>query len=785
MSTPHEFDLSRFLAPGKHILTLRVDNSIDIDVGKNSHSISDHTQGNWNGVVGEIKLVASDPVWIDDLQIFPKPRQNPVLLKGQLGNKTDKLAEASVNFHISGPDGAMAGTQSIDFSLDPGKQTFETEIPLRGDIRRWGEFDPALYLLVAKLESDHNHLDMVKHRFGMREVATKGTQFTINGRPIFLRGTLECAIFPKTGHPPTSVDEWNRIIRICKNHGLNHIRFHSWCPPEAAFVAADKLGFYLEVESGSWANFGATVGDGRPLDDWLYREAHRITKAYANHPSFVFMAYGNEPSGDGMKAYLADWCTYWKKAEPRALHTGGAGWSLLAESDYHITHKGTRIQHWGAELNSIINAKAPQTRFDFAEFLKKHDDKPTISHEIGQWCAFPNFEEIAKYTGPLKARNFEIFRDFLDQAGMGHQAKDFLMASGKLQALCYKHDIEASLRTRGFGGFQLLDLHDFPGQGTALVGILDAFWDSKGYVTPEDHRQYCSPTVPLARLDQMVWTNEENLKAEIEIAHFCPQDLKQAVVYWKLHSADGSFVRDGNFPPLDLPTVRNSEVGEIDLALAENETACKLILEVGIIDTTTKNHWDLWCYPAHQETNASPKLRLTREFDKKTLTFLMNGGDVLWSIPPGRVRTDVKLGFSSIFWNTAWTKGHAPHTMGILCEPTHPALKHFPTDYHSNWQWWEIVTNAATMDLDQLPNELEPLIQVVPDWFKPERLALAFEAKVGKDRILVTSVDMQEALQERPVARQLLHSLKEYAASPNFQPSTLLTAEQLRQLVQP
>ncbi len=334
--------------------------------------------------------------------------------------------------------------------------------------------------------------------FGMREFKTKGTQFTINGRPLFLRGTLECAIFPKTGYPPTDTASWMRIYRIARAHGLNHLRFHSWCPPEAAFIAADHAGFYLHVECSSWANSGtsgSTIGDGKPLDQYLYDESNRMIRAYGNHPSFCMMLYGNEPAGINQAKWLADFVTYWKNKDPRRLYSSGAGWPLLPETDFNST-PDPRIQGWGEGLNSIINAQPPKTDYDWTEKLVG-SNKPTVSHEIGQWCVYPDFKEIEQYTGVLKARNFEIFQESLRQHGMEKLADSFLLASGKLQTLCYKADIEAALRTPGFAGFQLLDLHDFPGQGTALVGVLNPFWGCKGYVTPQEYSRFCNTTVPL------------------------------------------------------------------------------------------------------------------------------------------------------------------------------------------------------------------------------------------------------------------------------------------------
>ena len=156
-------------------------------------------------------------------------------------------------------------------------------------------------------------------------------------------------------------------------------------------------------------------------------------------------------------------------------------------------------------MQSRVNAKPPETMTDYRDFVEQHKNAPVVSHEIGQWCVYPNLDEMTKYTGLLKARNFEIFQDQLERNGMLNQAHDFLMASGKLQALLYKEDIESALRTPGFGGFQLLDLHDFPGQGTALVGVLDPFWDSKGYITAEQYRRFAGPIVPLARLERRIF----------------------------------------------------------------------------------------------------------------------------------------------------------------------------------------------------------------------------------------------------------------------------------------
>ena len=515
LGTPHVHELGVDVKPGKHRLTIRVDNRMIVPVGVDAHSASDHTQGNWNGIAGRIELRATDPVWIDDVRVYPNIEDKTAKVTISIGNATQKPGSGTLSVQVSG----SGQPQSIPVSWTAQGGEATGTYKMGDDCQLWDEFHPVTYQMTVELRGNP-YRDQANVQFGMRQMGTQGTRIAINGRPTFIRGTLECCIFPLTGHPPTDVDSWKRIINICKAHGLNHIRFHSWCPPEAAFVAADELGFYYHVECSAWT----TVGSGGPFDKWLYQESEAMIKAYGNHPSFAMMAYGNEPGGPNQNRFLGDFVAYWKKKDPRRLYTSAAGWPLLPENDYHST-PAPRIQQWGQGVQSRVNAKPPETMTDYSDFVKEHSDAPVISHEIGQWCVYPNFDEMKKYTGLLKAKNFEIFREQLDRNGMLHQARDFLMASGKLQALLYKEDIESALRTPGFGGFQLLDLHDFPGQGTALVGVLDPFWDSKPYITPKEYHRFCGPIVPLARLERRIFESGDVLKTRIDIAHFGPADL--------------------------------------------------------------------------------------------------------------------------------------------------------------------------------------------------------------------------------------------------------------------
>ena len=787
MSTPHRYELGR-LEPGTHECTLRIDNTVKIGVGDANaqggtynlaHSITEHTQTNWNGVVGRLELQATDPVWVDDVQVYPNLAHKSARLVVTLGNVSGASAKGHLTFEASSTNADAAHSSppvTVPFEAGETRHSVELEYPLGDDVLPWSEFSPALYTLRVTLrargEDTHFH-DEHGVSFGMRDFAERGTQFTLNDQPVFLRGTLECCIFPRTGYPPTEGEAWQRIMSVAKAHGLNHLRFHSWCPPEAAFAAADAAGMFLQVEGPFWAEFGSDS----QVDAFAYTEGDHILKTYGNHPSFCLMAVSNEPSGERKEVFFAEILKHWREQDPRRLYTAGAGWPIIPENDYHCTPL-PRSYQWGEGLEGRFNAVPFSTEVDYQDFVDQYD-VPVVSHEIGQWTAFPDFKQLDKYTGVLKPYNLEHSRTSLTANGLAEQAEAFLMASGKLQTLLYKEEIEAALRTPGFGGFQLLDLHDFPGQGTALVGVLDAFWDGKGYVTPGEFRAFCSETVPLMRTNKVVWQNHETLEAAFEIAHFGPEVMEDAVLEWSLEDTEDRILAADKLTGLLILYGSGIPLGSIRFSLADFAAPGKLTLRAKVKGTLYHNAWSLWLYPRHL---AMPDgVHRSDRLDETSLSVLQQGGSVLLTPRPETVTNDIPLGFTTPFWNTRWTDGQPPHTMGILCDPAHPALRDFPTEFHSDWQWWEILHGAKCLVLDDL-SHVAPIIQVIDDWVTNRKLALAFEVKMGKGRLLICSADLSTNLNERPVARQLLYSFLTYLGGETFEPAAELEPSSLKTL---
>ena len=775
LSTPHRYELAE-LKPGKHTITLRVDNRVHIPVGINAHSVSDHTQSNWNGVTGNLSITAKPKVYISNIQIFPDITNKKANIKVNLKGKADS-GKTHLQLQLETLEGKVVG-QPVELDVDLSGDETPLDVTLQaGDhILLWSEHTPNLYRLKTILTT-YGEKDEQYTNFGFREFKKSGTRFLVNGQPTFLRGTLECCIFPLTGYPSMDPAYWEKIYRACKEFGLNHVRFHSWCPPKVAFEVADRMGIYLQVECAGWAS----VGDGGYLDQWFYDEGDRILKEYGNHPSFCMLAYGNEPGGNNQVQYLSDLVAYWKAKDSRRVYTSGAGWPYVENADFWNA-PDPRIQAWGGGLESIINAQSPRFDYDFAEIIKK--DMPTVSHEIGQWCVYPNLNEINKYTGVLKAKNFEIFKETLEQNHMADLSDKFLYASGKLQTLCYKADIEAALRTPGFAGFQLLDLHDFPGQGTALVGVLDPFWDTKGYVDGKTFSMFCGQTVPLIRFPKTVWLNNEQMKVPVEFAHFGEKPLKNTNILWSVNTFDNQVISKGNFTA-DLPLDNCIPVGDIEVSFDQIQEATQLTVTVQIENTDVKNQWNIWVYPAQKKTIENPPY-ITSKFDNTAIEKLKQGESVLLLSPKGNIRPDkggdIAVGFSSIFWNTAWTRNQAPHTLGVFCNSAHPALTSFPNEGYSDYQWWDLVSDCDAMVLDDFPADFRPVVHLIDDWFKNRRLGVLFEAKVGNGKLMVCSAGLNKDPQKYPAAAQLKQSLLEYMASDKFNPAQELQPELISSL---
>ena len=772
---PHEYELG-MVAPGKHRLSVRIDNRMILPYRPDGHSVSDGEGGTWNGIVGRIELAATSPVWIEDAQVFPNVGDKTARIKVRIGNATGSAGSGTV----------AVGAKSVPVSWDAsgGDATIDVALP---NATPWSEFTPVLQHLTVKL-SGASADDRRDVTFGLREIKADGKRILLNGELFSFRATHDGGGFPLTGYPATDVATWKRIVSICKTWGLNGIRFHSWCPPEAAFTAGDELGFYFQPECGMWNSFDT---DGKMLAV-LNDETARLLKAFGNHPSLVMLNATNEPAGHYAEQ-LPTWDKKWHDADQRRLYSDGTG-------RFAPPPKGPGTPY-AADFLVTPGARGPRGWFgaDYENTLQtmlRGASVPCIGHEVGQWCAYPDFDVISKFDGKhqyaafvdgigsghepyMVPGNYRIWRDSVTEHHLLAKNKEIAHASGRFQVACYKEEIEANLRTPSYSGIELLDLHDYLGQGGALMGLLDAFWESKGYVGPAEFRQYCNATVPLARLKDRVFTTAETLKADVEVAHYGPAALASAASRWQIETAAGKIVASGTFPAREIPRGKNIPLGSITADLSKLSAPAQYKLAVELHGATTfRNEWNFWLYPAEVDLVIPDGFINTSSWPEAE-SHLASGGKVLF-VPKAADLDSSNPKFSTvpIFWNHLMNP-NGTTMLGLWNDVKHPALAGFPTESNCDWQWIDLAGDARSLNLDSLPAGLEPIIQPIDDWNRNWKLGMLYECRVGAGRLMVCSLDPQSS---RPGALSLRRSILDYMASPAFNPRVEVAAADLRKL---
>jgi len=770
MGVSHEYDLSKHLTPGKHQISICVDNRIKaVNIGPDGHSISDQTQSNWHGIVGKINLTAAPPIGIDYIRVDARDYQNKVAqVQFTVRNQTDKAAKVKISYSAvttfgekyEAPDQSMEETIPADTTM-----IVEAKYSLGENAPLWNEFKPAIFTIKAKLEAE-NSAENQFTTFGIRNIETRGNHILVNGRKIFLRGTLDCCIFPNTGYPPTDKESWARIFKIVRDHGLNHVRYHSWTPPKAAYEAADEAGVYLQPEFVMWIGFG----DGKPTDQWILEEASRVFVQYGNHPSFALFSIGNETNNLGME-YMDKTILGFKAKDPRRLYTDNTRTCFSDYCDFNIL---------GVKFIKKGEPGSYHTEYDQNEFYAQKT-RPEINHEDGQWSSWPNMAEEKKYKGSLHPYYLKIYRDLMKEAGVWERYDDYFMASGKLQTLLYKATMETALKSPDLSGIQLLDLRDFPGQGYAPVGILDPFWESKGYCTPGEYRSFCDETVPMARFKSYVWNSDQSFHAKVVVANYGPNDLSGQEVNWRMVAPSGKVIGEGKFMA-NIPTGTVTDIGVIELPLSSVTEATQAELELSLAKTRFKNQWPIWIYPS--QSKLEPKnIIIANKIDENVKSALDRGESVLLALSPDSIACDTKGTFAPIFWTRIMFMKAPVHTVGTFFQAVHPAFAEFPTETFANWQWADLLENSKPMLMAQLPSEMRPMIEPIDDWNKPRKLGSLFEAKVGKGKLLVCSIDITENLEVRPAARQFRQSLLSYMSSDIFNPMVSVELKALEQTI--
>lgn len=764
---PHRHALKEGLSAGKHILTLEVDNSRQYDISFNNlaHAYTNDTQTMWNGVLGKMIIRSIPDVDIISIEIYPSVYSSEIRVKAILGNNTGKVKKEHLVFDVEGKD-IFLGKK---VSLKPGKNIIEAVLPSAG-LELWNEFHPAVYSLKVSTKSGAS----AKSNFGMREVDNKNG-IRVNDIPIFLRGTLECCVFPLTGVPPTEKQGWLKTFETARQWGLNHLRFHSWCPPKAAFDVADSIGFYLQVELPVWS---LKIGEDSAAENFLKDEFERIVENYGNHPSFIMLSVGNELQHDF--TWLNETVRGMKARDSRHLYTTtsftfekGHGGHPEPEDDYLVTQWTDKGWVRG---QGVFEQEIPCFNKNYSSSLEGLG-VPLVSHEIGQYAVYPSMKEIEKYTGILEPLNLKNISSDLEQKGMLEKSNDMTMASGKLAAILYKEEIERALKTPGMSGYQLLGLQDFPGQGTALVGLLDAFWDNKGAVDADWFREFSAPVVPLLEYNSAVYNSSDMFEAKVLMSNYSDTILNSGNLQWSL-TVEGAEIpfASGIVATNDIMPGTTAMIGNFQATLDKVCRPSSVIVELRMSDDC-RNTWRIFVYPP-VDVNIGDVI-CTQNIDE-ALEALDKGRKVLYS-PQFEKISGIESKFLPVFWSPVHFPKQAG-TMGIMNNPDHPALRYFPNNGHTDWQWWRPVKEAKVINLDRIP-DIEPIVGVIDNFVNNRKLGYIFEAKCGNGELIFSSIDLFGPKSESIEIDMLKKSLIDYMNGRYFSPMHSVSEEFIKSLV--
>lgn len=743
LSAPHSYDLTGKLSKGTHTLTLRIDNRNLVSMYEMASGYSVDTQGYWNGVIGELKLVAQELLHIERAEIFPKEDGIRVRLVTATNQHVPlEEEEAYVTLCLIDPDGKAKEELTVKITTWTSKQTDYLFYPVK-NIRLWDEFHPDLYRLQITLaDQDKNVTDEKMFSFGMRYLSVEEKQFRLNGHGLSLRGTIDCAQFPITGYPPTDEEFWKKRLLAIKEYGINHIRFHAWCPPEAAFAAADEVGMYYSIEMPLWLNrdvCGIEFGDDPVHRDYYMRQMYTILKSYGNHPSFFMFSNGNENIGDFET--LEDILRAAKSYDDRHLYTMTSNFDHPM-SPYEDYFSAFRAYHNMARIQDLQDEVAKDTGLCYDKAVSDVP-APIVTFEVGQYCVYPDVDIIEDYTGNMLPVNFDVIRKEMKAKGVYDRKEDYIKASGDLAVKLYKEDIEAVLRTKGMGGFELLSLTDYTGQSTATIGVLDVFARSKGVVTPKEWRCFCGPQVPLWNAKR-IYSNEEEICAKLSLYNFGQEEIEKPLFRVKLYQVKNDGTKEIFYE-------ENTRASEIKIPLQGITKAAQLLVTVAVEEFV--NSWRIFVYPKENEEETISVIRTKEELDQ----VIENGGKAIADIR--LMGNTIEGSFIPVFWSPVHFPSKKP--CGAIIDETHPVFGEFPTGKYPDYQWKELLEKSVALDLTKQTN-ITPIMELVPNYVDNTRNALLFERKIGEAIIVFCGIDLSGS---DVVTGQLKKSLKSYLAT--------------------
>ncbi len=747
----HVYDLTDYIKVGQdQNLTIRIDNRDPYNLATYGHSYTNETQTIWNGLVGEISLSLRPNVYVSQLNIITDQGTHALRVTGMIKSHLHQPSHWALSFGAS-KDQAKGQDDLLEdiltdatylVEVESGDTEFSYTLEVVGEALLWNEFTPVTYTMETVLTEEGGiSLSAEKWHFGFRHMATRGHHIRLNEQRISLRGNLENCIHPMTGYPPCDVDYWVELLTTVKSYGMNHLRFHSNCPPEAAFIAADQVGIYFQVEGPVWLDeWFLAFGSEQSHHDFIPKEAERIIRSYGNHPSFCLFCNGNELRGDF--GLMHDIIEKVREIRPDILYTLTANYDRIADSqdDVFISVEADGFGMRGNRFKEPMGVGLATT-YDAAVESR---EMPLIAHEGGQHSVYPDVREIPDYNGNLVPLNLMAIKSDLENKGLSDRVGRYVEASGKFSSRLYKEEIESYLRTEGYAGFQLLGIQDFPGQCTATVGMLDAYWRNKGFASRPWFKEFCNDVVPLILSPKRVYSSNEPFEASVHLYQYSSVDLKSVVMDWNMSDENGKYVYSGMLEMKDVVRGTVHSIGQISLRdFADISEPVQLTMCLQVRNTSYRNSWHFWVFPEMKGNPVPEGVTIAHRWNDETKQCLENGGNVLL-LPDKDAfhnRPVYEGDFYPVFWSPVFFNSNK--ACGLYCIDN-LALNGFPGDAYADHQWYHLLTDSFNMDIDPLRDTFKPIVEVVPNYYCNHRLTNLFAANVGKGTLIVSTLPLEE-----------------------------------------